>query len=198
MGAVTFLHETEREYVYPAHRNSLVFKIKCTRCAGLKWELVYWDRFYEDEVMHKKLRHFTRDSQLDSYICEITQAEPVRYLKYFFKASDENGIIYFGPYGESLSKPNRCFEYLYTNDYDVLKTPEWAKGSVVYQIFPERFFNGDTSNDPEAALNWNALPTRSNFFGGDIAGIIEKLDYLESSANRQHLSQSDLQFAFKP
>jgi glycosidase len=50
---------------------------------------------------------------------------------------------------------------------------------VVYQIFPERFANGDPSNDPAGVADWNTdLPTRENFFGGDLAGIRDHVGYL--------------------
>lgn len=57
--------------------------------------------------------------------------------------------------------------------------PEWARERVFYQIFPDRFFNGDPANDPPETVPWDSLPTRDNFFGGDLAGIRAKLDYLE-------------------
>ena len=49
---------------------------------------------------------------------------------------------------------------------------------MYYQIFPERFRNGDASNDPPGTEHWGAPPTRGNFMGGDLRGIIEKLDYI--------------------
>lgn len=57
--------------------------------------------------------------------------------------------------------------------------PEWARERVFYQIFPDRFFNGDPANDPPGTVPWDSLPTRDNFFGGDLTGIRAKLDYLE-------------------
>lgn len=91
------------------------------------------------------------------------------------------------------------------------KVPLWAKGVVWYQIFPERFANGDTSNDPEAEKvfvnnrkipeGWAISKWTSNWFaqsewgqklggknnhhyyerryGGDIQGIIDRLDYIK-------------------
>lgn len=56
--------------------------------------------------------------------------------------------------------------------------PDWVPDAVFYQIFPERFRNGDFANDPPGTEAWGRLPTRENFFGGDLAGIIDKLDYL--------------------
>ena len=73
-------------------------------------------------------------------------------------------------------------------------TPEWAKGAVMYQIYTDRFCNGDPTNDVEdreyAYLNkqvrqvkdWEALPEAMDvwrFYGGDIQGIWNKLDYLQ-------------------
>ena len=72
--------------------------------------------------------------------------------------------------------------------------PEWAKGAVQYQIFPDRFYNGDTTNDVrdgEYSYNhrhvrhitdWYAAPAEDDYrcyYGGDIAGIMKKLDYLQ-------------------
>jgi len=57
--------------------------------------------------------------------------------------------------------------------------PAWIPNAVVYQIFPERFANGDPTNDPPDVANWETdAPTRENFFGGDLAGICQKIPYL--------------------
>jgi len=59
------------------------------------------------------------------------------------------------------------------------RTPEWVKHSVFYQIFPDRFANGDPSNDPANVQPWGTPPTPYNFMGGDLQGILQKLDYLQ-------------------
>jgi glycosidase len=93
---------------------------------------------------------------------------------------------------------------IYQAGFDV---PDWVKHAVIYQIFVDRFFNGTTANDalvqpnrydgscdgpdgkPTATgsylhPNWNdeplAPPQNCDFFGGDLQGIIAKLDYLRS------------------
>jgi glycosidase len=58
--------------------------------------------------------------------------------------------------------------------------PDWVKDAIFYEIFPERFANGDPDNDPPGVKPWDGIPTRTNFFGGDLQGIINKLDYLEA------------------
>jgi glycosidase len=81
--------------------------------------------------------------------------------------------------------------------------PGWAKDAVVYQIFPDRFRNGSTANDPKTGdpryddpvirKSWGSLPEGycshyntgcsegprgRDYFGGDLDGVTQKLDYL--------------------
>ncbi len=72
--------------------------------------------------------------------------------------------------------------------------PSWAKGAVMYQIFTDRFYNGDYDNDvidgeysylgrhSHKAITWDKIPDAHNtaeFYGGDLEGIRKKLDYLQ-------------------
>jgi glycosidase len=57
--------------------------------------------------------------------------------------------------------------------------PDWVKSAVFYQIFPDRFANGDPTNDPPNTEPWGNTPTSRNFFGGDLQGIIDRLEYLQ-------------------
>jgi cyclomaltodextrinase / maltogenic alpha-amylase / neopullulanase len=70
-----------------------------------------------------------------------------------------------------------------------MTTPDWLNDAVFYQIFPERFANGDPSLDPDGVEPWGAQPTRDNFFGGDLAGITAHLDHIQSvGANAIYLT----------
>jgi len=59
-----------------------------------------------------------------------------------------------------------------------LSPPAWVQDAIFYQIFPDRFYNGDSGNDPANVRPWGRLPTNSSFFGGDLAGVISKFFYL--------------------
>ncbi|MEK6223163.1 MAG: glycoside hydrolase family 13 protein [Chloroflexota bacterium] len=59
-----------------------------------------------------------------------------------------------------------------------MSVPEWVQDSVFYQIFPDRFYNGNINNDPVNVQPWGSEPTTRGFQGGDIQGIIQKFDYL--------------------
>ena len=56
--------------------------------------------------------------------------------------------------------------------------PAWAQGAVIYQIFPDRFANGDSSNDPPGTDEWGSPPHSRRFQGGDLVGITQRLDYV--------------------
>jgi cyclomaltodextrinase len=59
-----------------------------------------------------------------------------------------------------------------------MSVPAWVQDAIFYQIFPDRFANGDPDNDPPNLMNWGSLPTSWGFQGGDLCGILQKFDYL--------------------
>jgi len=59
-----------------------------------------------------------------------------------------------------------------------MTVPYWVQDAIFYQIFPDRFANGNPANDPPNVQKWGDKPTNWNFQGGDLRGIIQKLDYL--------------------
>jgi glycosidase len=61
----------------------------------------------------------------------------------------------------------------------LINSPEWVQDAIFYQIFPDRFANGDITNDPPVKAAWGSQPTSNNYFGGDLLGIIQRLDYLQ-------------------
>ncbi len=67
--------------------------------------------------------------------------------------------------------------------------PSWAKDAIWYQIFPERFANGDTSNDPPDVQPWGGTPEPHNYFGGDLKGITDHVGYIRRlGANAVYLN----------
>lgn len=60
------------------------------------------------------------------------------------------------------------------------QTPAWASGKTFYTIMPDGFYDGDASNNPAATLAWGRVPDKWTSYGGDLAGVILKLSYLDS------------------
>ena len=122
---------------------------------------------------------------------------------YTYTTEPLTGPIHY--FFEVLTGQQRCFynrlgvsknlqEYSSFGIVPGFKTPKWAKGAIMYQIYTDRFCNGDTSNDVEdreyiyigqgvrKVTDWNRPPEAMDvrdFYGGDIKGIWDKLDYLQ-------------------
>lgn len=121
------------------------------------------------------------DEYFDYYFIAIQP--PFRRLRYGFELKGGDETLVFtekGFYNEAPFDDTAyyfCFPFL--NGIDVFRAPSWVKDTVWYQIFPERFANGDPSNDPEGSLPWaSEEPKFNNFFGGDFQGVIDHIDHL--------------------
>ncbi len=115
-------------------------------------------------------------------------AAPVSYL---FQLRYENEIYYYDRFGVNR-EPRMENRFMITPGFH---TPDWAKGAVMYQIFVDRFYNGDPTNDvatneyfyidrmSRECNDWNEYPSKESdvaiFHGGDLAGVWKKLDYLQ-------------------
>ena len=81
---------------------------------------------------------------------------------------------------EHLNQIGNFFCFPFLNAIDIMDTPEWVKSTVWYQIFPERFANGDPSLTPEDAVEWGSVDPKFNtFYGGDLQGVMDHLDYIQ-------------------
>lgn len=69
---------------------------------------------------------------------------------------------------------------LRAEERQAIPVPPWVQDAIFYQIFPERFANGDSLNDPPGTQSWGGVPTPRNYFGGDLQGILDHLDYISS------------------
>ena len=121
----------------------------------------------------------------------ITLPLTEKEFRYYYEVHLKKGeVLFYNRLGISRElNTDYCLQVL--PDFYV---PEWAQGAVFYQIFVDRFCNGDPSNDVESheysyisehvqkVEDWEQLPTAMdvrNFYGGDLQGVIDKLDYLQ-------------------
>lgn len=113
-----------------------------------------------------------------------------RQIAYFFKILSGNLCCFYNAVGVTQTEE----EYYHFHISPGYTTPAWAKGAVFYQVYLDRFCNGDPSNDVEDneynyigepvkhVKDWYKYPENMdvrNFYGGDLAGLWSKLDYLQ-------------------
>ena len=142
-------------------------------------------------------RGFNTSSDIFDYY-EVTIKLGDKPFSYIFKlevSGEQEGshIVYYDFRGAYLRKPS-ADNHMAFRLFPGAHVPGWARGAVIYQIFVDRFCNGDKSNDVltnEYHYNgghtvhvddWDKYPHPSEsykeFYGGDLQGVIDKLDYL--------------------
>lgn len=124
----------------------------------------------------------------DYYETEVQLTDTM--FVYYFRIKSESEELCYHRCGVS----EHPVEYYNFRIMPGFSTPAWAKGAVMYQIFVDRFCNGDPSNDGEdgeyvyigepvcKVKDWNEFPAAMDirrFHGGDLQGVLDKLDYLE-------------------
>ncbi|MBV9844362.1 MAG: glycoside hydrolase family 13 protein [Kutzneria sp.] len=135
--------------------------------------------------------HNDATGRFDLYTGAIPASCSAKY--YRFQINDGTATAWYNAAGPASTEPS-------AQDFYVLPgftTPEWAKNAVMYQVFPDRFANGDPSNDvttgeytylgqPTEHKNWGTSPAADPgygnstvFFGGDLRGVDQHLDYLK-------------------
>ncbi len=100
-------------------------------------------------------------------------------LSFAFISSESGKPIYVTRSGVAASV-ERIDRWQIEPDTPAIDTPQWAKGAVIYQIFPDRFDNGDPTNDPPGTVAWGTNPAFRQSQGGDLDGIVQRLPYLET------------------
>ena len=118
-----------------------------------------------------------------TFICD---SEP---MNYYFQIICDSRTYFYNKAGV-VKDINSEYNFTILPDFS---TPSWAKGAVMYQIYVDRFYNGDKSNDvvtneyeylglkSKHIEDWDT-PLENmdvcNFYGGDLQGVIDKMDYL--------------------
>ena len=148
------------------------------------------------EILHGKnysettlLRKYHSDYYFDYYKIFTDISNVV--FRYVFRISKGKETVYYDRVG--VSDGIRVFQ-----GFEIIpdfKTPDWAKGAIMYQIFVDRFCRGDGSNDVlddeyiylgvpcTRTTDWYEYPSNFDvgyFYGGDLQGVMNKLDYLKS------------------
>lgn len=138
-----------------------------------------------DEIVMKKVES---DELFDYYEHRVLTGK--NEISYSFKIIKGNETCYFNRLGAVMDN-QKWFHFRIVPGFI---TPDWAKGAIMYQIYVDRFCNGDTSNDVvdneyvyigtpvSKAGDWGKYPDQfdvGHFYGGDLQGVLDKLDYLK-------------------
>lgn len=142
--------------------------------------------------VHKGVKHLMLWAESDEYFDYYSHTEQLdnEKLTYYFEIYAGKISCYFDTRGV-VKDINEYYHFQIIPGY---RTPDWAKGAVIYQIYVDRFYNGDPSNDVltdeyryigEGTVkvdDWDKYPAQMGvreFYGGDLQGVLDKMDYLQ-------------------
>lgn len=141
-----------------------------------------------DGVPKTMYKEFSEQGIFDVYSVKIPLRQETVF--YYFEIRKGDEVVVYNRQGVT-DHQEPYFDFKIVPGYE---TPDWAKGAVIYQIFVDRFYNGDKTNDVlddeytyigehvTQVKDWNKMPASMGvreFYGGDLKGVWEKLDYLQ-------------------
>ncbi|MBP3038806.1 alpha-glycosidase [Bacillaceae bacterium Marseille-Q3522] len=146
--------------------------------------LIYGDPYqWENSDWKYQVKPMVQEDSDELFAYWFAAVTPLyRRLRYGFLLHDQSETVIYGERGFVEKAPHDtgfyfCFPFL--NPADIFQAPKWVKETVWYQIFPERFANGNPATNPKGVIPWGSMdPKADSFFGGDFAGIINHIDYL--------------------
>jgi cyclomaltodextrinase / maltogenic alpha-amylase / neopullulanase len=179
-------HRPKDNYAYACANNELHIRLRTKRDDVGEVQLIHGDpydwRNGQWQTQTIPMSKSGSDQLFDYWFVAVQP--PFRRLRYGFLLNDGTETICFTEKGFYSEPPTNdvayyfCFPFM--NKIDIFNAPEWVKNTVWYQIFPERFANGNIKNNPKDTLPWGSTePSPTNFFGGDMEGVIQNIDYLK-------------------
>ena len=199
MSFVKIIHDSQDlKYRYPfgAVEIGTIVRISVFVSIETKVTLIYRDSDGNQHYMDMK-----KVDNDNMYTTEIISTNRVGLLMYYFRVELQNGVIYYGNNHDRLGGIGDIYhenpkEYQITV-FKKEDVPNWYKEGVIYQIFVDRFFNGNEDSkitNPRKNIfiygNWNDDPMyikdrdgrvqRWDYFGGNLKGVLKKLDYIAS------------------
>ncbi len=121
----------------------------------------------------KNVPRVARDTLFAYYRLSV----PRRAGQYLFSVRDGGKQVWLSPQGATDAKPRQWFR-LQPEQLPEVQVPAWTADAIFYQIVPDRFLNADPSNDPDPNQPLDETGRTDQFFGGDLWGIVQKVDYL--------------------
>lgn len=185
-------HDGSEKYLsnlYPSLGAEIQIRLRIAPGAPVK--RIFLRHFPDGEQAFVALHTAGTSSNASWWECRVLVNQPVFHYRFTLEAHD--GIWFYSAAGPSIFDPLDSTDFRLLADY---QSPSWLGESVFYQIFPDRFANGDPHNDPQPGdyqmyghrpqtFPWGEPPTSSLpfplvFYGGDLRGILQRLDYLHN------------------
>ncbi|WP_029232883.1 glycoside hydrolase family 13 protein [Butyrivibrio sp. VCB2006] len=185
MNQFALLHMTDSAYCFPVSEHEIVIRLRTARGDIEKAWIIFESKYVIGESQKKLPMEKVLSGELYDYYSVKLDLEDTR-LAYVFYLWDGREYYYYSEDGATLTYDftkgyYNFFQYPYINAADIMKKEDWLTQASFYQIFIDRFCIGDENKDKSYInLKWGDVPTPKSFAGGDLKGIISKLDYISN------------------
>lgn len=177
-------HRPESNYCFAIDEKTVVLRIRFAKGEVLDSLSVLYNSKYDiaKAQYNAEMSFLCTDGAYDYYSATIRLDDP--RLAYVFKFFCDGGEYYFcetgvrESYDFSLAYYD-SFQYAYINKNDVIQNVSWLNNAVFYQVFVDRFAKGSSKDESYINASWGDIPTPKSFFGGDLDGICQHLDYIK-------------------
>ena len=197
MNLAAIYHRPESEMAFLYDSQTMHIRLRTAKDDVKAVQLLHGDPYSLRSLAGIKPPFYTKPTPMKKILSDdlydywqIAVTEPKKRLAYAFDITGADGTRtvytdrgYLQPDDHAaLNDLNTYFRMPFFQEIDMFHAPEWVKKTVWYQIFPDRFANGDQSNDPAGTKKWNANdhPGRQDFYGGDLQGVLDHLDHLQA------------------
>lgn len=178
-------HQPESQYAYAPAADSLRIVLRVAASDEIDGvELVYNNKYdFTTSRSRAAMKRCAEDSVFAYYRADLKLYD-VR-LAYIFRINEGGKIYYFSEDGLTEDYDVKFayysfFQFPFINAADVMPRVGWTEDAVFYQIFPDRFARGDFEKDGSYInQRWDEAISRYSYTGGDLRGIINKLDYIQ-------------------
>lgn len=183
MNIQAIYHRPESNYCFATGNKTVGLRIRFAKDERVRNLSVLYNTKYHiaQKQFRQELELIASDANFDYYGTTLCLDDPRLAYVFYFENNDksyyfcEDGLVF--TYNFNLAYFN-SFQFAYINDDDVIRNVEWLNNAVFYQIFVDRFCKTDTAKSKINA-KWCDLPTPMSFFGGNLDGITENLDYIK-------------------
>lgn len=188
----TIYHDSTKNYVsnpYPKLKEEIEIKIRIKKSEEIKGVYIRYRNLGEEVI--KKMEESYEKNGLVYYTTNVVCHE--KLLSYYFNIATEDELYFYNQNKITRYRPDNTFNFKIMVGYDA---PDWMASSAFYQIMADRFYNAK----PELTIKpgsykyqgfepinmkWDEIPYEwdkshcMDFYGGDLYGVKEKLDYLQ-------------------
>lgn len=192
MNLAAIYHRTDENYCYPLDKDRILIALK-TGYDVDRVVLRYGDPFSHgiagaDQNWNGEPLEISRYVSLKYHKLWQAEVKPeFKRCKYYFEIYSGDEVVcmmeddfYTIEHMAHTGATGQYFMFPWLNSSDVIKTPTWVKNTTWYQIFPERFANGNPNRNNKYVKPWKSEKVKfDDWYGGDIEGIIERLPYLK-------------------